>query len=352
MIHIVKKIKNRQSKINCCSGLIIMALFVLIATHTQCNENEKPPLSEDSTVEGNEPEAQSAPYVSAYLVASEYRPNTVRWNAITHLNIAFLYPNPDGTLSDTDLKNTIAQITEEAHRNHVKVIVSIRDRAAGQFAEAVEKKKSILADNLLQYVKNNHLDGFDIDFEDWNRAGIAQHLVAFAKELYGKKEKDILQTCAVNTYDRGYTAEWHQYFDLINVMTYDWHGPWNTEGQHSPYSESIAAMGFWINKMAAPPSKLLLGLPFYGYSWNEGDSPGEAYRYSQILDKYPDEDVANKDQIDRLYYNGKATIVKKCRWAIENKIAGVMIWQIGQDAASDKDSLLEAIGTAMRGADR
>jgi GH18 family chitinase len=102
--------------------------------------------------------------------------------------------------------------------------------------------------------------------------------------------------------------------------------------------------------METPPSKLLLGLPFYGYSWNEDDEPGQAYTYAEILAKYPGEDVANKDQIDHLYYNGKATIVKKCRWAIENKIAGVMIWQIGQDAASDKDSLLEAIGTTMRGA--
>jgi len=40
--------------------------------------------------------------------------------------------------------------------------------------------------------------------------------------------------------------------------------------------------------------------------------------------------------------------VKKCRWARENKIGGVMIWQTGQDAVSDEDSLLKAIGTEMR----
>jgi GH18 family chitinase len=331
---------------------IMMALFVLMATHTQCIGDERL-LSEISTLEENEPpepepEPEPEPYVSAYLLAHEYRPNTIRWKAITHLNIAFLYPNADGTLSDTGKKDIIAQLTEEAHRNDVKVILSIRDRTTGEFAEAVENKRSILVDNLLQYVKDNQLDGFDIDFEGWNRAGIAPHMLAFVKELHAKKEKNLLQTCAVSTEDRGYTTEWHQYFDLIHVMTYDQHGPWTTEGPHSPYSESIAAIGFWINTMEAPPSKLLLGLPFYGYSWNEGDEPGQAYYYAEILDKYPDEDVANKDQIDHLYYNGKATIVKKCRWAIENKIAGVMIWQIGQDAASDNDSLLEAIGTTMR----
>ncbi|MDR1877230.1 MAG: hypothetical protein LBQ84_06360 [Flavobacteriaceae bacterium] len=322
----------------------IIPLFTLLIFIAQSCKDD------DLTNQDENQPLQAEPYVSAYLLAHEYKPNTIRWNAITHLNMAFLYPKSDGTLSEGEsLKNAIGRVTEEAHRNNVKVIISIRDRDS-QFAEAVEKNKSILADNILQYVKNNNLDGFDIDFEDWNRAGIAQHMLAFVKELYSKKEKDILQTCAVSTEDRGYTAEWHQYFDLINVMTYDRHGPWTpTEGQHSPYNESIAAIDFWINKMEASPSKLLLGLPFYGYSWNEGDSPGTSYYYSQILDKYPDEDVANKDQIDHLYYNGKATIVKKCRWALENKIAGVMIWQIGQDATSDEDSLLEAIGTTMRG---
>jgi GH18 family chitinase len=319
--------------------------LVLCLSATQCGrENDAGRKTEDSTRE----EEKTGAYVSAYIVSDDYVPNTIKWDNLTHLNVAFLYPNPDGTISDKALKSVIKQIVEEAHKNNVKVIVSIRDESPGQFAEAIENRKSVLADNILQYVKDNSLDGFDIDFEDWGKTGMAQHLKEFAKELYGKKGQNILQTCAVNVYDRGYTTEWHQYFDLINVMAYDWHGPWNTEGQHSPYNESITSIGFWINEMKAPPAKLLLGLPFYGYSWNEDDPPGEAYRYAQILKKYPDRDVANNDRIDRLYYNGKATIVKKCRWARENKIGGVMIWQIGQDAVSDEDSLLKAIGTEMR----
>ena len=55
----------------------------------------------------------------------------------------------------------------------------------------------------------------------------------------------MIQSCAVSAYDNGYTTEWHRYSDIINFTAYNWHGPWNTEGQYSPFDKSTAAVEFW-----------------------------------------------------------------------------------------------------------
>ena len=312
--------------------LMILCLFFF-----QCNfSNEK------STAEENRN------YVIGYIFLGRNTPTDIRWHTLTHLNVAFLYANDDGTLSDSRISNSLKEIVDNAHRNNVKVIVSLRDDTEQQLSKALINNRSILVDNLIRYAKENKLDGIDFDFEGWRSEGIVPHVLAFAKEFHQKKPDNLLFTCAVNMFDRGYTTEWHTWFDVINVMTYDVHGPWNNEGQHAPYEESLAAItDFWMTKMGAPASKLTLGLPFYGYSWNEGDRAGQAYTYEQILAKYPDMDVPNKDQIEHLYYNGKSTIKRKTQWAKEH-IAGIMIWQIGGDAKSNEESLLEAIAEIMQ----
>ena len=287
-------------------------------------------------------------YVIGYIFLGRNAPTGIRWHALTHLNIAFLYAKEDGTLSDDRINSSLKNIVDEAHRNNVKVIVSLRDDTQGEIITALTENRSTLVDNLLLYANDNKLDGIDFDFEAWRTEGIIPHLHAFAKEFSQKKPVDLMFTCAVNMYDRGYSKDWHTWFDVINVMCYDVHGPWNNEGQHAPYQESLDAIEFWKTALEAPANKLTLGLPFYGYSWNEGDRAGQSYQYEQILAKYPDGNVPNNDQIEHLYYNGKSTIKRKTQWAKDNKIAGVMIWQIAGDAKSDEESLLEAIGEIMR----
>ena len=314
-----------------------LLLTVICLFFIQCSVSDKKATTEDDKN-----------YVIGYIFLGRNAPTGIRWHALTHLNIAFLYAHEDGTLSDERISGSLKNIVDEAHSNNVKVIVSLRDDTQGEIITALTEHRSTLVDNLLQYAKAHQLDGIDFDFEAWRTDGIIPHLYAFAKEFHQKKPDDLLFTCAVNMFDRGYSKDWHTWFDVINVMCYDVHGPWNNEGQHAPYQESLDAIELWKTALDAPANKLTLGLPFYGYSWNENDRAGQTYQYEQILAKYPDLDVANNDQLEHLYYNGKRTIQRKTQWAKDNKIAGVMIWQIAGDAKTDEDSLLEAIGKIMK----
>ncbi len=92
-----------------------------------------------------------------------------------------------------------------------------------------------------------------------------------------------------------------QVVDLVGLMNYDYVGPWRKEtGFHAPlYSEHSGSADRTVRAYedaGVPADKLLLGVPFYGYSWkavsaeNHGlFQPGEAvhqdrpYRYIQTL---------------------------------------------------------------------
>ncbi len=55
-----------------------------------------------------------------------------------------------------------------------------------------------------------------------------------------------------------------------------------------------------------------------------------------------------KDNIGKTYYNGRPTIANKCKFIKENDYAGVMIWQLFQDAHDDNYMTLKLINVVGR----
>ena len=54
------------------------------------------------------------------------------------------------------------------------------------------------------------------------------------------------------------------------------------------------------------------------------------------------------DTIDGFAFNGTATIVSKVDFARERNLAGVMIWELGQDSVREDASLLATIEARIR----
>ncbi|XP_078500840.1 acidic mammalian chitinase-like [Lissotriton helveticus] len=164
-----------------------------------------------------------------------------------------------------------------------------------KFTEMVASagNRKIFIDSVIEHLRRYNFDGIDLDFEypgsrgsppeDKRRFTILceELLAAFEKEGRDKNLPRLLVTAAVSagkgTIDAGYEiAEVGKVLDFISVMTYDFHGGWDTfTGHNSPlhagpedkwdfvYFNCEYAMKYWRDN-GVPAEKLIMGFPTYG----------------------------------------------------------------------------------------
>ena len=279
---------------------------------------------------------------------------------ITHLDIAFINPLENGTLvfapyagngtfGSSDI--TISDAVRIAHKYNVKAIASL---AGGGFwgDSYMRNRYRKLLDSthrtafivkLIKYLEKNKLDGIDIDIEG---DAVCPDLGPFMAQL------------ADSCHQRGWevSAAWSgnsmwsdsvpslalESVDYINIMSYDHTGAWAPEnpGQHASYEDAVKDIEYWI-KRGVPAEKLTLGVPFYGKRFS-GAVTSVEYK-DAILSNSKN---ADRDQDNKLWYNGRPTIKKKVELAIEKKLGGVMIWELLQDSKG-KYSLLSEMNETI-----
>ena len=287
---------------------------------------------------------------------------------ITHINIAFLHPDANGKMMMADDNaplgddkiNSIRQFIQKMHAKRVKVLVSIGGGAvsepkSGSKAAAIKenylkllankKSRTKFAGALVEYLDKMNFDGVDIDFEgpfliELNAP--KDNLFSLFIEQLRKKlpPRKILTSALKKDYGgESVPRETLAKFDWINVMAYDFTGNWEDSkiGQHSSLEDAATELEFWRGQVEK--EKLVLGVPFYGVGFDALKRDNH-YSYREIVAKFPDRSEADTAG-NVIYYNGISTIGKKVELASETA-AGIMIWELPQDAEGEK-SLLAAI---------
>jgi GH18 family chitinase len=290
--------------------------------------------------------------VVGYLAAGNFdKIDSIELEILTHLCLAFANPDAAGNLIFS--RNTdIRPVVKKAHGDGVKVLVSL---AGGGRPDPNDWKRvltapnrSLFIANIVKYVKENNLDGVDVDIE-WNLLPAIDTLynpfVVELRRALHAEGKAI--TCALNVsgLHPAVTQESLEAYDFINIMVYDKTGPWTPDkpGQHSPYSYAEEAYTYWVEERGISPARLVLGMPFYGHHFD----PQGSKSYAKIIE----DDVANayKDEVGKLYYNGIPEIVRKTELAKE-KFSGVMFWELSQDVHNEL-SLLRAVDQTLKAGD-
>jgi GH18 family chitinase len=285
-------------------------------------------------------------YVPNWLELKSFA-DTIDYAKLTHINIAFANPADDA--GDLSFNEKDVFIIERARARGVKVLISIGGGAASsdkvlrdRYARLLERtRRGGFVTKIAAYVAAHHFDGLDVDIEGPSiNDGYGDFVADLHATLRGRK---LLLTAALS---RGYGGSKvpdsaFAAFDFVNVMAYDATGHWDprSPGQHSSLDFAEANVKYWLDR-GLPKSKIVLGVPFYGYGF------GPAYRkrdypYSEIVAKHPG--AENADQAgDTIWYNGIPTIRAKARYVTEQGLAGVMIWSLDYDVKG-KRSLLDAI---------
>ena len=300
-------------------------------------------------IENGELFSNQARVVGYYTTGSFPLNDKIQYCKLTHLNIAFANPQTDGTIilsgnSGDLLKNVMD--TARSQNSNIKIYIAIgggyiTDEMWNTYKNflANPQDRPILIDKIVSYVLDNGFDGVDVDLE-WKyvTTGYSDFVIEL-RDALKEQSKGISAAYPSETRYSLITEEALNALDFINLMVYDYTGPWNpSPGQHSSYNHAKRGIHFWKNKVGINPSKLTLGVPFYGYDF-QNSTTVKSFTYGSMVAS----DVSNseKDNVGKKYYNGRPTIANKVKLASQN-LSGIMIWRIGADSFSEY-SLLETI---------
>ncbi len=276
----------------------------------------------------------------------------LEWKKLTHVNIAFANPDAQGFLKTQGYP--IDNVVNQAHSNGVEVFISLAGGALYPEWKSAWKKymspsyRSEFIHKIMDYVRKYELQGVDVDLE-WNDVDnlYSPFVIELADSLHtsgrkitaalpGKYRYPLISDEALNVYD------W------INLMAYDFTGPWNPNlpGQHSSFGFAKSCITYWTVNQYLPKEKTVLGLPAYGYDFNN-PSDVFAFYYKSMIEKDPG--YALLDQVGLRYYNGLPTIIEKTQYALSTT-SGVMIWELSQDALADlkEYSILNAVNSVVK----
>jgi len=320
-------------------------LFLCIVVLVSCSKDDS--FEEEIIVNPN-----ASAKVIGYLPWYRFSQNDkIEYCKLTHLNIAFANPESDGTImlpnnsSGITLQNIIS--TAKSNNNEIKIYISLAGGGIG--SEALERWKnfltnsqdrSVLVNKIISFVIDNNLDGVDVDLE-WE--AVTQGYSDFVIELKSaltSKGKGMTAAFPGTTRFNNITNEALETFDFINLMVYDFTGPWNptASGQHSSYDNAIKSINYWKNTVGISGSKLTLGVPFYGYDFTNSSNV-TSFTFGQMVSL--NSSYSELDNIGSKFYNGRPTIKSKVKLAGE-QVSGIMIWELGQDSFSEY-SLLKTI---------
>jgi len=257
----------------------------------------------------------------------------VKYKKLTHINYAFLQIDAKGGLLVIENEAKLQRLVSEASQYGVKVGIAVGGWNGGDdscFEEMASSSiaRSVLVENLLQFVEKYNLSGVDIDWEYPDVGVSSENYFLFMVELSRVlHDRGYYLTAAVVGYGeqgRGIKDEIFALVDFLNIMAYDMGEP------HSSLAVAKNALCYWQER-GLPREKGVLGVPFYG------KEPYTAY--GELVEKGLDN--YNGDCIDGIFFNGRETIVAKCELAMR-RCAGIMIWEVFQDSPTDY-SLLDVI---------
>ncbi len=244
---------------------------------------------------------------------------------------------PSGELNTARLDaQTLAALREMSAVYGTRVFIAVGGWERSQNFAAVATDPELrarAAQAITTYCLENGLDGVDFDWEFPENAAESAGYVALLAEVRQAFAPHHLRVSVALAGWQDLGDELYTAVDRIHVMAYD------HDGRHSTFEQAAGDIQAFLER-GAPPEKLLLGVPFYGRSLSHWDT---AFTYAEIVaHHHPASDV---DEAGGIYFNGITTVRRKTRYALEQQLGGVMIWELGQDT-SDDTSLLRAIEQA------
>ena len=340
-------------------------------------------------------------YIAAWAGSSSF--SAVNASELNYINYAFAKIGSDDKITlgypATDPANFVKLHNLKNSNPNLKLIISVGGWSwSDQFSNMAltDASRTIFADSCVSFLEQYGFDGIDLDWEYPTGGGMAGNSKSpadkhdFTLLLQTLREKLTALGAQNNKYYTltfaGGSGKWYmndieatqvqQYIDFANVMTYDYNSPQELlTGFNAPlYSQNLTeqtdpsidvSIKAWINA-GFSPSKMVLGVPFYGYKYNnvidanngylQAFSGGSSISFKDIYNTYLPNPayIKNYSSISLvpylwsgstfISYDDENSLTSKVNYAKQNNLAGMMIWEL----SSDKNNiLLNAVYNAL-----
>ena len=291
--------------------------------------------------------------VVAYVTSwSEVMPDP---QYMTHINYAFGHVNESFNGVKIDNEERLRQIVDlRKQKPELKVLLSIGGWGSGRFSEmaANDEYRHAFAADCDRVVKEFALDGIDIDWEypTSSMANISSSpddtenftlLMQDIRAAIGNEKELTLATVASARYI-DFKAILPS-VDFVNIMAYDMasapkhHSALYPSG-HSGDITSDGAVTAHL-KAGVPPSKLVMGMPFYGRG-------GDGYPSFQDYNKVGNTDTQYTEKWDEVAqvpyladkndtlvfgFENPRSLAIKCQYILDKDLLGGMYWDYSGD---------------------
>lgn len=283
----------------------------------------------------------------------------IPWDRFTHLALIFALPQADGSLLTSEIDQLVGPLGEMSRAKGKKLFLSIGGAvgykdAFQQIAQSPEKLRKF-SQVVADYANKHQLDGIDIDWEYWTKQAELKQggndpvesklLVTLLAELRKQlPEKTALTTSVFAGYWSGeqYLSEIQQYVDYVALMSYDFTGSWpeSPVKHHADFSTFKASIDFLTDR-GFEREKILVGIPFYGKEFIDGKNlqvADKAYR-DLIPQLIAQKRSINSGKLGNIYYETPELVTQKSHYIMDEGMAGLMFFELTQDAHDLPDSL-------------
>ncbi|HEV7238744.1 MAG TPA: glycoside hydrolase family 18 protein [Thermoanaerobaculia bacterium] len=304
---------------------------------------------------------------------------------LTHINYAFALVSENGevVLADPDAARIAQMQSLKAKNPRLKILLSVGGWGADHFSDAAltDASRKKFAASAVALLKQHALDGIDLDWEYPGQPGPGIKyraedkrnftlLLREMREQLGNRALLTIASSAGEYFEHTEMDKLHVHLDWINIMTYDFAGSWTpTTGHHAAlYNENGPSGESFVRQHLAagiPPSKLVLGVPFYGRGWTgvHPENHGFAQKWTSAAE-FPWSELSTQTGFERHWdpiakapflwnpesrtfvsYDDPESLRIKAQFVREHGLGGLMYWEHSHDPNEELlDVLVQGVG--------
>lgn len=263
----------------------------------------------------NVPNFSQARFSMSYLYGGyDYIELVERTNgALNEVSPSYFDLNSDGSLKLNTVDFKLVNTMHEKGMTVVPFLSNHWDRSLGRKAL---KNREALANQIVQAINKYNLDGVNVDLENLTESDRANY-VDLVRLLREKLPANKTVAVAVAPNPNGWKNGWQgsydykklaEYSDYIMLMAYDEHYEGGEAGPVASIEFVEKSIEYALKYV--DNSKLVLGIPFYGRYWKNGEDVGgygvTSTKIESIISKY-----SSVVTFDEAYQSPKAVITIK-----------------------------------------